>query len=114
MCFVLHEHLFDHRCACRCVFRRKTDEKHTVEEVVNQFVFSIMLIISREVDMRVNIATKVIHDATMKQFFDFEIPFADVNNDIDIDEHPHLHTTQYFDYKGSFHCTKSQRKNRLL
>ena len=64
-------------------FNGHTDEKHTGEGVVNQFIFLIMLRMSKGVDLSVSAATKVIHDAAMKASFDFDTSFADVRKDMD-------------------------------
>ena len=58
-----------------------SDERHTREGVANQFIFSIMIRMRKGVDATMNAGTKRVHDAAMKIFYNFDVPFADVNRD---------------------------------
>ena len=58
-----------------------SNKRRATEGFVNQFFFSVVLRTHKGVSMTTSVATKIVHDASMKAFHDFDIPFADVSRD---------------------------------
>ena len=60
-----------------------SEERHTKEIVVNQFVFLIIFRMHQIVNMSMSVSTKMTHDAPLKEFYKFDVLIVDANKDVE-------------------------------